>query len=54
MKVVFEQAPLGCGTEVEFSYREGEGVAGCHPYWVRVLQEDGAKAWASPVYVTGA
>ena len=25
---------------------------GCHPYWVRVVQTDGAKAWASPIYVT--
>jgi hypothetical protein len=52
MKVVFEQVPLGIGTEVEFSFRDGELPAGCHPYWVRVVQTDGAKAWASPVYVT--
>jgi len=24
---------------------------GCHPYWVRVTQVDGGKAWVSPVYV---
>jgi hypothetical protein len=26
--------------------------AGCHPYWIRVTQEDGAQAWTSPVYVS--
>lgn len=52
MKVVFEQLPLGIGTEVAFTFREASLPAGCHPYWVRVLQTDGAKAWASPIYVT--
>jgi hypothetical protein len=26
----------------------------CAAYWVRVTQEDGAQAWTSPVYLTGA
>ena len=52
MKVVFERLPLGVGGEVAFTFREAALPTGCHPYWVRVLQTDGAKAWASPIYVT--
>ncbi len=51
MKVVFEQAPQGIGREVEFTFNGDHPPPGCHPYWVRVVQTDGAKAWASPVYV---
>jgi hypothetical protein len=25
---------------------------GCHPYWIRVTQEDGAQAWTSPTYLS--
>ena len=49
---VFEQMPIGAGREVEFSFKENTPPSGCHPYWVRVTQIDGAKAWASPIYVT--
>jgi hypothetical protein len=52
MKVVFEYLPLDLGREAEFSFAEAELSPGCHPYWVRVLQVDGAKAWSSPVYAT--
>ena len=52
MKVVFERLPLGVGREVAFTFQEAALPTGCHPYWVRVLQTDGAKAWASPIYVT--
>ena len=52
MKVVFERLPLGAGREVTFTFREAAAPSGCHPYWVQVLQTDGAKAWASPIYVT--
>ena len=52
IKVVFERLPLGIGREVKFTFQEAALPAGCHPYWVRVLQTDGAKAWASPIYVT--
>ena len=52
MKVVFERLPFGVGNEVAFTFREAALPAGCHPYWVRVLQTDGAKAWASPIYIT--
>ena len=50
--VVFERMFLGVGREVEFTFREATLPEGTHPYWVRVTQVDGAKAWASPVYVT--
>ena len=52
IQVVFEREPLGVGSAVEFCFQEEELPAGCHPYWVRVVQTDGAKAWASPIYVT--
>ena len=49
--VVFERLPLGVGTEAAFTFRDEALEPGCHPYWVRVTQTDGAKAWASPIYV---
>ena len=52
IKVAFEYLPLGAGREIAFTFRETELPSGCHPYWVRVVQTDGAKAWASPIYVT--
>ena len=52
MKVIFERLPLGAGRDVAFTFRETVAPSGCHPYWVRVIQTDGAKAWASPIYVT--
>ena len=52
MKVVFERLPLGISNEVAFTFQEAVLPTGCHPYWVRILQTDGAKAWASPIYVT--
>ncbi len=51
MQVVFERAPVGIGREVAFTYRENELLPGCHPYWARIAQIDGGKAWVSPVYV---
>ena len=50
--VVFEQAPANAGLETAFTWRESELPDGCNPYWVRVTQTDGAKAWTSPIYVT--
>jgi hypothetical protein len=52
MQVVFEQMPLGIGREVAFTFAEDSLEPGCHPYWVRVTQIDGGKAWVSPVYVS--
>jgi hypothetical protein len=50
--VVFEYVPVGVGREVSFEFTESELPTGCHPYWVRVTQVDGAKAWSSPIYTT--
>ena len=52
MKVVFEHMPEGIGRDVAFSFRDTQLASGCHPYWVRVTQIDGGKAWASPVWVS--
>ncbi len=51
VKATFEYLPLGTGMEVSFAYREPKLEPGSHAYWVRVVQTDGAKAWASPIYV---
>ncbi len=51
MQVVFEQLPTGTGRAASFRFQEPQRVTGCHPYWVRVLQTDGGKAWSSPIYV---
>ena len=51
MKVVFEYNPTGIGRDIAFTHTENQLHPGCHPYWVRVTQIDGGKAWVSPVYV---
>jgi len=51
MQVVFEKMPVGIGLDVAFQFQEETLDDGCHPYWVRVTQVDGGKAWVSPVYV---
>lgn len=38
--------------DVNFEFQERELHDGTHPYWVRVVQEDGHMAWSSPIYVT--
>ena len=52
MKVVFEMEPSGVGHEARTSFRDTAAATGLHPYWIRVVQTDGAKAWVSPFYVT--
>jgi hypothetical protein len=38
--------------DVRFDHRDPAPPRGqCHPYWIRVTQEDGAQAWTSPVYL---
>ncbi|MDE2797315.1 MAG: hypothetical protein OXI94_01485, partial [Gemmatimonadota bacterium] len=51
MQVVFEHNPIGIGRDISFTHTESQLHPGCHPYWVRVTQIDGGKAWVSPVYV---
>ena len=53
MKVVFEMAPEGVGREARMSFTDTDAPKGATtPYWIRVVQTDGAKAWVSPFYVT--
>ena len=52
MKVVFEMEPTGVGREAQMTFRDQSATTGQHPYWIRVVQTDGAKAWVSPFYVT--
>ena len=51
--VRFERAPDPAGPrEVEVGLRDpGSPPPGVHPYWVEVVQTDGARAWSSPLYV---
>ena len=37
--------------EVTFSYTDSEIESGTHYYYVRVIQQDGNMAWASPVWI---
>jgi hypothetical protein len=42
----------GLTRELAFEYTDPAPARGlCHPYWIRVTQEDGAQAWTSPVYL---
>ena len=52
LRVRVERFPLGAGTkDVHFTFVD-EGIpTGLSAYYVRVVQEDGGKAWSSPVYV---
>jgi len=38
--------------EICFEWTEKEIPGGTSAYWVRLLQQDGAVAWSSPIYVT--
>ncbi len=39
-------------SEIRFEHTDLSPAGGrCHPYWIRVTQEDGAQAWTSPVYL---
>ena len=52
MRVTFQMAPTGSGREASVRLQDDTPPAGTHPYWVRVTQIDGQKAWVSPFYVT--
>jgi len=42
----------GQSCELAFEHVDPAPTGGrCHPYWIRVTQEDGAQAWTSPVYL---
>lgn len=38
--------------EIRFTWMEKELPSGTSAYWVRLLQQDGAVAWSSPIFVT--
>jgi hypothetical protein len=53
LKVFFRRLPIrGLTSVLEFDHTDPSPTRGrCHPYWIRVTQEDGAQAWTSPVYL---
>ena len=51
--VRFEMTPSGIGRDVTAVLRDPTPPrSGCHAYWIRVRQTEGAKAWVSPFFVT--
>jgi hypothetical protein len=53
LRVFVRRLPIrGHTSELKFEHTDPSPVRGrCHPYWIRVTQEDGAQAWTSPVYL---
>ncbi len=52
LRVEVEFLPLGVGdAHCAFSWTDRAPLAGCTPYYVRLTQVDGARAWSSPFYI---
>ena len=53
LRVFVRRLPArGYASELKFDHTDPSPMRGrCHPYWIRVTQEDGAQAWTSPVYL---
>jgi hypothetical protein len=51
-QVVLRRVAERYDRELRFSWTDKQVPAGTTAYWVRVLQEDGAVAWSSPIFVT--
>jgi Protein of unknown function (DUF3604) len=53
LRVFLRRLPArGLTCELVFEHTDPAPAHGqCHPYWIRVTQEDGAQAWTSPVYL---
>ena len=53
LRVLLRRLPVrGHTSELTFEHTDPSPIRGrCHPYWIRVTQEDGAQAWTSPVYL---
>jgi len=53
LKVFARRLPIrGHTREVRLDHSDPSPLRGrCHPYWIRVTQEDGAQAWTSPVFL---
>ncbi len=51
LRVFVRRLPArGYASELKFDHTDPSPMRGrCHPYWIRVTQEDGAQAWTSPV-----
>ena len=52
LKVQVQREPLGLGRSVEAELKDPAAPAGPTPYYVMALQKDGAKAWASPIWIS--
>src|SRR5207249_4366611 len=53
LRVFMRRLPeRGLTRELRFDCTDaGPAPKGCHAYWIRATQEDGAQAWTSPVYL---
>ena len=52
-KVIVRGVPVEPGPRsVHFTYSDHQIVPGINPYYVRVTQADGERAWSSPIYVS--
>ena len=53
LRVFLRRLPArGQTSDLAFDHTDPSPARGrCHPYWIRVTQEDGAQAWTSPVYL---
>ena len=53
LRVFVRRLPVrGHASELTLDHTDPAPMRGrCHPYWIRVTQEDGAQAWTSPVYL---
>jgi len=52
LRVEVEYLPLGLQSKhCAFTWEDPAPVAGCQPYYIRLTQVDGARAWSSPFYI---
>ncbi len=51
-EVVLRRVARAYARDVKFDWIDRYPLHGTTAYWVRVLQQDGATAWSSPIYVT--
>ncbi|MEC7227664.1 MAG: hypothetical protein VXW00_12400, partial [Candidatus Latescibacterota bacterium] len=52
LRVEIEFLPLGVAAKrAEFAWSDSDPLPGCQPYYVRLTQVDGARAWSSPFYI---
>ncbi len=53
LQVQVEYLPLGLKSrQCQFTFEDPSPVRGCRPYYIRLTQVDGARAWTSPFFVT--